>query len=399
MKKIFISYAHKDKKWKERVANYLNAASLEVELDVWDDDRIDAGADWKQEIETALNNASIAVLLVSVHFLDSRFIRESELPAIIRRREKQDLWVIPVIVKDCPWKLHPWLKEIQAVPRDGKTLEQLHRTGRADRELTRLVEKIVKTGSPPPVIRPGNQTGHQNPFTDTHVILEPDRFVGREETMGRLYRILEHGCVSIQGERKIGKSSLLLHLARTWKHSPVIGPIDVMGIDGAEDFYRQLGKPLGTKDDDRTGIRDALKTFAGLVLIDELDDGPTKGITTEDIGIFRAICQENRGLKMATVSRQPLYSLFPGSPGSWVFDFLLPLTIEEFKEEEARLLLTHPWAPGARQFDAHASRELLTAAGCHPYKLQRAAHHRYWVFQDHRYNWLKEFNAEMEQLP
>jgi hypothetical protein len=34
MKKIFISYSHKDKKWKDLVDNYLKAASLEAELDV-----------------------------------------------------------------------------------------------------------------------------------------------------------------------------------------------------------------------------------------------------------------------------------------------------------------------------------------------------------------------------
>jgi hypothetical protein len=406
MKKIFISYSHKDKKWKELVANHLKAASLEEELDVGEDSRIDVGDSWKPEIETALNNASIAVMLLSVDFLNSRFIRDVELPSIIQRREKEGLWVIPIIVRDCAWKTNPWLKKIQPIPRDGKTISQLQKTGRAEKELTELVEKIVKkinasapsAGPPHPIIKPGSLTKDENPFTDTHVILEPGRFIGRDEQMRRLSQMLDHGCVSLQGERKIGKSSLLLKLARTWKHSPVIGPVDVMGINNADDFYRQLGKSLKVKDADRIVIRDVLKTFDGLLLVDELDYGPVKGITSNDIGIFRAICQVNHKLKMAAVSRQSLNSLFPDSPGSWVYDFLLPLTIKELNEEEARLLLTHPWAPKAQKFDSKTCQELLDEAGFHPYKLQRAAHHRFKVFQDPHYNWQKEFIAEMEQL-
>lgn len=302
--------------------------------------------------------------------------------------------------------MNAWLKEIQAIPRGGKTLSQLQKTGRAERELTELVENIVKkihagapTVVPPhPIIKSGSRTKDENPFTDTHVILEPGRFIGRDEYMRRLSQMLEHGCVSLQGQRKIGKSSLLLHLARAWKHSPVIGPVDVMGVSNAEDFYQQLGKLLGVKHGDRIGIRDALNEFDGLLLVDELDYGPAKGITSDDIGIFRAICQGNRNLKMAVVSRQPLSSLFPNSPGSWVYDFLLPLTIEELNEEEARLLLTHPWAPEAQKFDLKTCRELLKLADFHPYKLQRAAHHRFKVFQAPHYNWQKEFKVEMEQL-
>lgn len=406
MKKIFISYSHKDKKWKDLVANHLKAASLDVEMDVWDDSRIDVGDSWKTEIETALNNATIALLLISVDFLNSRFIRDVELPSIIQQRKKEGLWVIPIIVRDCPWKTNPWLKEIQAIPRDGKTLSQLQKTGRAERELTELVENIVKkihvvsttSGPPKPVVKSDRHIKDENPFTDTHVILEPSRFIGRDEYMRRLSQMLEHGCVSLQGQRKIGKSSLLLHLTRTWKHSPVIGPIDVMGISNTDDFYQQLGKPLGVKYGDKIGIRDALKKFNGLLLVDELDYGPAKGITSDDIGIFRAICQVNRSLKMATVSRQPLSSLFPESPGSWVYDFLLPLTIEELSEEEARLLLTHPWAPEAQKFDSKTCQEVLNVSGFHPYKLQRAAHHRFKVFQEPHYNWQKEFKVEMEQL-
>ncbi|MCI0470885.1 MAG: toll/interleukin-1 receptor domain-containing protein, partial [Candidatus Aminicenantes bacterium] len=335
---------------KSQVVNSLEEASLDVELVPWDDSSIDPGDTWKKEIEKALNYADIAILLVSVDFFKSKFINEYELPRIIERREKEGLLAIPIIVNECPWKGHHWIKEIHAVPSDDKTLKQLYKEGKAGTELKKLAEKIARkidssksSSATPPAKIPGKNTiDHRNPFTDTQAIQDPGRFIGREAEMLRLRRMLEHGCVSLQGERKIGKSSVLLHLARNWTHSPVIGPLDLMGITDAEDFYGQLACKLGLPGCDRSQIRDALHSFIGIILLDELDYGPQKGIVSDDIGIFRAACQENRNLKIAAVSRQPLKTLFTENPGSWVFDFLQPLLIKGFTEEEARFLLTHP---------------------------------------------------------
>ncbi len=84
MKKIFISYSHKDEKWKERVDTHL---SVLPDIDAWDDRRIGAGADWFREIKTALNDADIAILLISADFLSSKFIIEEEIPRLLRRRK------------------------------------------------------------------------------------------------------------------------------------------------------------------------------------------------------------------------------------------------------------------------------------------------------------------------
>ena len=50
---IFISYSHKDEEWKDRVVTHLRVLEMEGMLDVWDDRRIEAGDDWKPEIEKA----------------------------------------------------------------------------------------------------------------------------------------------------------------------------------------------------------------------------------------------------------------------------------------------------------------------------------------------------------
>ena len=71
MKKIFISYSHKDEKWKERVVTHLGVLQ---ELEVWDDRKIEAGEDWFPEIEKAINESHAAILLITANVLTSNFI-------------------------------------------------------------------------------------------------------------------------------------------------------------------------------------------------------------------------------------------------------------------------------------------------------------------------------------
>ena len=56
------------------------------DLDVWTDDRIDAGDVWRDEIDRALSEATCAVLLVSADFLSSQFVNDHELPVLLPKR-------------------------------------------------------------------------------------------------------------------------------------------------------------------------------------------------------------------------------------------------------------------------------------------------------------------------
>jgi hypothetical protein len=122
MSKIFISYSHQDEQWKDKLVEHLKVLELEGYCTLWDDRKIKVGDDWFPEIEKALQEASIAVMLISVHFLTSNFIRQEEVPRILERRHQEGLRVIPIIIKPCPWKTVQWLKSIQLVPKDGKPL-------------------------------------------------------------------------------------------------------------------------------------------------------------------------------------------------------------------------------------------------------------------------------------
>src|SRR5215475_11276457 len=55
-----------------------------------------------------------------------------------------------------------------------------------------------------------------NPFTNRNAITNPDEFFGREQEIGEIIsRLRSMQSLSVVGERRIGKSSLLYHLAQT----------------------------------------------------------------------------------------------------------------------------------------------------------------------------------------
>ncbi len=119
---VFISYSHKDEAWKDRLVNHLGVLQQEGLLDIWEDRRIVAGDDWYPEIQTAIDTASVAILMVSADFLTSKFILSKEVPRLLERREKEGLRIFPVIFKPCPWQHVQWLARMLVRPKDGSAI-------------------------------------------------------------------------------------------------------------------------------------------------------------------------------------------------------------------------------------------------------------------------------------
>lgn len=154
---IFISYSHKDEPWKDRLVEHLGILEREKRLRTWNDRRIKAGQEWLPEIETAMNEARVAVLLISTSFLNSEFIRSREVPLLLERRVKEGVHVFPVIVKDCLWEEVDWLSSLQVRPQDGKALETVpaaKRNGELKKIAKEILEILEDQGSPQPATPP-----------------------------------------------------------------------------------------------------------------------------------------------------------------------------------------------------------------------------------------------------
>lgn len=141
MSKIFISYNHRDEKWKNRLMDHLKVAELEGYYEVWHDGDIKEGEDWFEEIKQAVEEAHVVIMLISARFLISEFIRNEEIPRILKRRENQGLSVIPLIIEPCNWKGVKWLAAMQVVPKYGKPLSGFNKH-KIETQLAELSEKV-----------------------------------------------------------------------------------------------------------------------------------------------------------------------------------------------------------------------------------------------------------------
>jgi hypothetical protein len=60
---IFVSYSHHDAVWLKRFETIFGPLRRYVEVDLWADTRIPPGANWRNEINEAMDAAFAAVLL------------------------------------------------------------------------------------------------------------------------------------------------------------------------------------------------------------------------------------------------------------------------------------------------------------------------------------------------
>lgn len=123
--KLFISYSHKNKRWLGKIKDALAVLETEELLDICDDTQIKPGSDWEKEIEKALKESRIALLLISAGFLASRFIQDKEFSVLLERQKSEGLRLYPLLLEDCLWEANEALKRLQIKMTDGfKPLEQ-----------------------------------------------------------------------------------------------------------------------------------------------------------------------------------------------------------------------------------------------------------------------------------
>lgn len=113
---VFISYSHEDKGWLEKVLKNLKPLRRYYDnLETWSDKEIMASDIWKEEIDKALNKATIAILLVSTDFVASDFIANEELQPLLDKAQADGTKIMPLIVRPCAFFEECGLSKYQAV--------------------------------------------------------------------------------------------------------------------------------------------------------------------------------------------------------------------------------------------------------------------------------------------
>lgn len=115
--KLFTSYAHEDEPYRAALQKYLIVLKLQGVIEHWDDRKLVPGDKWDQDINENLEIAHIIVLLVSIDFLNSDYIRTKEMRRAMERLGAGDAVVVPVLVRATPeWNKVLGLGTLQGLP-------------------------------------------------------------------------------------------------------------------------------------------------------------------------------------------------------------------------------------------------------------------------------------------
>lgn len=140
MVSVFISYSKTDSKWKDALVRHLSVLEGDIS---WTDSEIGVGQDWFMAIDNAIDEAKVAVLLVSSDFLGTDFIRNHEIPKLLEKRERGLLTIYPIIVRPCAWMTVDWLAQMQFRPPKGKSLSEIESDHDCESAFAEMVTEIA----------------------------------------------------------------------------------------------------------------------------------------------------------------------------------------------------------------------------------------------------------------
>ncbi len=149
---IFIIYAREDKVTKQRLLSHLNILKDAYNLNIWHDEHIEPGQEWKPSIESRLAKTDLFLLLVSVDFMNSEFIHQVEFKYAIDRHKEHKSIVIPIIIKFCQWDVEISFKdfnfslsELQVLPNDALPIDGWRTSEEAYNNIALGIRKVLNS--------------------------------------------------------------------------------------------------------------------------------------------------------------------------------------------------------------------------------------------------------------
>ncbi|RAI97721.1 TIR domain-containing protein [Chitinophaga skermanii] len=141
--KVFVSYSHRDKDFLLDIKRHFKPFLNNIEF--WDDSQIIPGQKWKEEIQKAISETKIAILLISTDFLGSDFINTNELPPLLEAAEKKGAVIISMILRPCLFEEFETLNQYQAMNSPDNPISKMNSEDKEDLlvNLVRQVKKIL----------------------------------------------------------------------------------------------------------------------------------------------------------------------------------------------------------------------------------------------------------------
>ena len=106
--KVFLCYARRDNLrrsaddgWLDRIRQFLSPFEAQDEIRVFHDDNVRVGDEWDPRIQREVATCDVSVLLVSADFLARPYIRNREMPALLRRWHSEGVLLVPLLLSHC----------------------------------------------------------------------------------------------------------------------------------------------------------------------------------------------------------------------------------------------------------------------------------------------------------
>jgi len=139
--RAFVSYAHEDEGFREELSKHLRTLTRRGVLEVWHDRRIEPGQDWAREIDEALEEADLVLLLISADFIDSDYCCDIEMDRALERHEAGECRVVPIIVRDCDFSGSRFAG-LQALPKDARPVKSWDDRDEAWADVARRIRRL-----------------------------------------------------------------------------------------------------------------------------------------------------------------------------------------------------------------------------------------------------------------
>jgi hypothetical protein len=248
----------------------------------------------------------------------------------------------------------------------------------------------------------------ENPFFHRGAIRRAEEFHGREAEIRQILELCGNGqSISIIGPRRIGKSSLLLHLCRPTTRSrfspatnnTIFALVDCQELGGSppEEVYEALMSiildaarlaGLDLQPVQRSGTYRSLDRvltaiydsgFTVVVLLDEFELlAANERLTPYFFARLRGLTTKY-GLAYLTASQRPLFAIAADEQilSSPFFNIFVTLSLSLYTEEEARDLLQRRLEGTGVSFSEDLCDEILELVGPHPFFLHIAGYHAF----------------------
>ena len=120
---LVFSYSHVDEALRNELEKHLSPLKRMGKITTWHDRRIIPGQEFENKIDHYFSQADIILLLISSDFIASDYCYQVEMTNALERHKRGEPVVIPVILRECAWKMLPFGR-ILAATVDGKPIEK-----------------------------------------------------------------------------------------------------------------------------------------------------------------------------------------------------------------------------------------------------------------------------------